>query len=346
MKINKLVLGLGAVAVLLASCESQEATYSDFDYQTVYFANRYPVRTLELGEDPLVDISLDNEKKVEIKATTGGVYENKNNISIDYIVDPTLCDNLYFTTGGNQVLPMPADYYQLASNKLSIPSGSIMGGVQVTLTDAFFADPNSVKNTYVIPLLMTEVNGAVSILQGTPLINNPSKVVDSHWSVFPRNFVLYAVKYVNPWHGNYLRRGADVITTAGVVSTKIRHELYVEKNELVAISTNSLTTNTLPVSITDNANKKVNINLILTFADDQTCTVSGSSATAPAYTVSGTGKFVKKGDKNSIGGKECNALYLDYKVDLATLNLTYETKDTLVVRDRGVYKEYFTVTKK
>lgn len=346
MKINKLVLGLGAVAVLLSSCESKDATFPDFDYQTVYFANQYPVRTLELGEDPLVDISLDNERKVEIKATTGGVYENKSNISIDYVVDPTLCDNLYFTSGGAKILPMPADYYQLASNKLSIPSGSTMGGVQVTLTDAFFADPNSLKNTYVIPLLMKDVMGADSILSGNPLINNPSRVVDSHWSVVPRDFVLYAVKYVNPWHGKYLRRGTDVITNAGVVTTNARHELYLEKNPVVSITTNSLTSNTLPLTILDNAKKTVNFNVVLTFADDQTCTVSGSSATAPTYTVSGTGKFVSKGEKNGIGGKESNALYLDYKVDFTSLNITYETKDTLVVRDRGVYREYFTVTKK
>ena len=343
MKINKIFIVLSLIVIVLISCENETISYPDFDYQTVYFANQFPVRTVELGEDLFVDNSIDNQHKVIIKATMGGVRDNRKNIEIDFKVDESLCDELYFSTG-DKVVPMPSSYYNLASNKIMIPSGSILGGVEVQLTDDFFADPKSLVNTYVIPLLMTKVQGADSILQGIPSVFNPNRCIDADWTVKPRDFVLYAVKYVNPWHGNYLRRGLDQITRSdGSVNTFIRHNQYVENDELVKIVSSSLTTATLSLTINDNSGITVPYNLILTFADDGTCVVSSNS---DAYEITGTGKFVLKGEKKSMGGYDRNALYLDYNVKFKNLNLEYATKDTLVVRDRGVSPEYFTVVKK
>lgn len=343
MKINKIFIVLLLIVIVLISCENETISYPDFDYQTVYFANQFPVRTVELGEDLFVDNSIDNQHKVIIKATMGGVRDNRKNIEIDFKVDESLCDELYFSTG-DKVVPMPSSYYDLASNKIMIPSGSILGGVEVQLTDDFFADPKSLVNTYVIPLLMTKVQGADSILQGIPSVFNPNRCIDADWTVKPRDFVLYAVKYVNPWHGNYLRRGLDRITTSdGAVSTIVRHSQYIENDEVVKITTSSLNTAFLPLSIKNIAGITVSYNLILTFADDGTCVVSSNSDT---YEITGSGKFVLKGEKKSIGGYDRNALYLDYNVKFKNLNLEYATKDTLVVRDRGVSPEYFTVVKK
>lgn len=342
MKINKKFIWVAFTAAVLVSCENQDVSFPDFDYQTVYFANQYPVRTLELGEDLSVNTSIDNEHKVLIKATTGGVYENNTNININFKVDESLCDNLYFDAGP-KVVPMPSSYYTLASNKITIPKKSILGGVEVQLTEAFFEDPNSLANTYVIPLVMTDVQGADSILQGIPSVDNPDRCIEANWTVKPRDFVLYAIKYVNPWHGNYLRRGVDQITGTGGTTTSVRRKQYVENDELVNISTKTLTKATLPIKIKDEGGRDVDYDLLLTFADDGTCNVSGS---AVSYEISGSGKFVTKGEKNSIGGYDRNALYLEYNVEFKNLNLKYATKDTLVVRDRGVAPEYFSVVKK
>lgn len=342
MKMKKIFIALTVLAVVLTSCENQDAEFPDFNYQTVYFAHQSPARTLVLGEDLFVDNSIDNLYKVEIKATTGGAYKNKENIVINFDVDESLCDDLYFESGA-KVVPMPSAYYQLASDKITIPSGSILGGVEVQLTDAFFADPNSLVNTYVIPLVMKNVQGADSILQGVSAVENPARVVDADWSVLPKDFILYTIKYVNPWHGNYLRRGTDQITDGdGSVITSVRHTQYVENNEVVKVSTSSMATATLPLTIKDGGGNNVAFNLTLSFGEDGSCSVSGSST---AYSVIGTGKFVSKGEKNSFGGKDRNALYLDYSVEFNDLNLTYATKDTLVVRDRGVVPEYLKVEK-
>lgn len=339
-KIKTIFFKLAVVVLMLNSCENRDIEFPDFDYQTVYFANQYPGRTITLGEHEWVDVTLDNEHKAEIKATTGGVYMNKSNIAVNFKIDESLCDNLFFDSG-NAVLPMPSTHYQLSSNdKFTIPSGSMMGGVVVQLTDAFFADPLSLGRNYVIPLVMTSIQGADSILSGTPLVENPDRCIASDWETTPKDFVLYAVNYVNPWHGNYLRRGVDQITGA-VNKTNVRHARYVESDEGVSINTKSLTEATLPLTIKDNAGVDVPFTLQLAFAENESCTVSGTTA---SYEVTGTGKFVKNGDK--LGGKDRNVLYLDYVVKFPALNQTYATKDTLVVRDRGVGPEYFTVERK
>lgn len=333
MKRNLIYFGLASLLLSFTACESSDNEFPDFDYQTVYFANQYALRTLELGEDMFVDNSIDNEHKVVINAAWGGGYTNRENVVIDYVVDESLCDGLYFKDTEIPLTPMPVSYYQLASDKINIPSGSIMGGVEVQLTDAFFEDEKSLSNNYVIPLRMTGVIGADSILQGEAAVADPVLTNNGHWTVQPKNFVLYAVKYVNPQHGEYLRRGVDQAVINGVSSQIVRHQQYVEKDERVYVTTKSLTDNILSLSTNDAEGNLFNYEVRLSFADDGTCTVS---STSDDLTVSGSGKFVKDGEKNSLGGKDRDAIYLDYTVDFKTKNMQYATKDTLVLSTRGV----------
>ena len=121
---------------LFASCESGEQDFPDFDYQTVYFAKQYPVRTVELGNDDYVDLTLDNQHKIMIKATMGGAYDNRHDITVNFTVDPSLCEGATFKDTGDEVAVMPESYYQLASNQIVIPAGEISAGVEVQLTDA------------------------------------------------------------------------------------------------------------------------------------------------------------------------------------------------------------------
>ncbi len=336
------MIGLAASAGLFASCKNDKVVYPNFNYSTVYFASQYPMRTVELGEDLLVDNSLDNQHKVSIKATMGGVYDNTKDVLIDVKVDETLLNNLYFNNNGPKILAMPSQYYQLASTQVKIPAGSLLGGIEVKLTDAFFADPAALTANYVIPLVMTKVTGADSILRGTKSVANPSRVKVTDWVTTPKDYILYGIKYVNPWFGNYLRKGVDQITpTVGAASTAVRHTPYVENNQLVNITTASLKTANLALSIKNSAGTTVPFTLVLTFADNGTCTVTGNNPAS--FDIAGTGKFVSNGEKNSIGGTDRSAIYLDYTVNFKALNVNYATKDTLIVRDRGLKAEYFDV---
>lgn len=254
MKLNniaKIVLA-GAAMSVLASCHNQEQIFPDYDGGiTAYFAYQYPVRTIVLGESETFDTSLDNQRKCIIYGTMGGAYEGKD-VVIDVEVDNTLTDNLYFDAAcETPVKAMPANYYTLSGNQL-VYGGKHMGGVEVQLTDAFFADPDAIKNTYVIPVKMTNiVKGADQILAGTPAIegDNAWRTDASQWKVLPKDYTLFAVKYINPWDGSWLRRGVDTITENGKVTTDVRHKQYVENDEVMFLSTQSLNSVTFPMTV-------------------------------------------------------------------------------------------------
>ena len=253
MKFNtiaKILLAGGAVS-LLASCHNKEQVFPDYDGGiTTYFAYQYPVRTIVLGESETFDTSLDNEGKCIIYGTMGGAYKGKD-IVVDIEVDNTLTDNLFYDAEGkNPVKAMPAGYYSLSGNQLKY-DGNHMGGVEVQLTDAFFADPDAVKTTYVIPVKMTNiVKGADQILAGVPAVEGePAWRTDaSQWKTLPKDYTLYAVKYINPWDGSWLRRGVDTITEGGQTTTDVRHKQYVENDEVMFLTTQSLKSVSFPMT--------------------------------------------------------------------------------------------------
>ena len=254
MKLNNIVkiLLAGTAMSFLASCHNQEQIFPDYDGGiTAYFAYQYPVRTIVLGESETFDTSLDNQHKCIIYGTMGGAYEGKD-VVIGVEVDNTLTDNLYFDADGKTpVKAMPAEYYSLSGNQL-VYGGKHMGGVEVTLNDAFFADPDAIKNTYVIPVKMTDiVKGADQILTGTPAVEGePAWRTDaSQWKVLPKDYTLFAVKYINQWDGSWLRRGVDTITENGKVTTDVRHKQYVENDEVMFLTTKSLNSVTFPMTV-------------------------------------------------------------------------------------------------
>lgn len=323
-----------ATLVLLAACENGDNEFPDFDSQTVYFANQYAMRTIELGTDEFVDLTADNNHDVSIVAAWGGGYSNKKNVLIDYAVDPSIVDVFYFKDSDQLVEVMPTEYYTIEEKQINIPAGKSMGGITVHMTDKFFADEKSVGQCYVIPVRMTEVFGADKIITGTPTEENPVLTNDAHWSVQPKNFILYGVKFVNQWHGQYLRRGVDNASIDGQRSSIVRHSEYVENDEVVNLSTAAFKEDILPVTVKDASGNDHAIEMLLTFADDNSCTLSSASDDAA---VAGTGRFVSKGEKKSLGGKDRDAIYLDYTLDIPALNMKVESKDTLVLRTRNVY---------
>ncbi len=315
------LLAVGVAAMAMVSCENQDTDFPDFDYQTGYFAYQTPIRTLVLGNDERTNNSIDNEHKVRIYAVAGGT-RNGIKATLGFVVDENLCNNLEFSDG-TPVLPMPSDWYTIQGDQ--IPINGLNGYVEVQLNDAFFNDPKAITNTYVIPLRLTdEYAGVDSILRGEPLVENPWRLQSSDWSVAPKDYVLYLVKFISPWSGNYLRRGIDVINENGTTTTNVRHEQYIEYDEVFNLATTAL--NTVSYKFDDNCN------LLLTFNEEtKECTLSTDNN---AYTVTGTGKFVEKVPEEVWSEKARDVIYLDYTV--TTAGKTVATKDTLVARDRAV----------
>lgn len=357
MKQLNILLIFSVGILMIMSCRNQDVEFPDYDYSTVYFPYQFPVRTIVLGED-IYDNTLDNEHKCEIYASMGGVYSN-------FEVDNTLCENLYYDAGfTDPVLAMPSSYFTLAAEKISL-DGTLQDGVVVQLTDAFFADPDAIRNTYVIPLRMTNVVNADSILSGAPKVENANRVNPDDWDVLPKDYVLYCVKYINPWHGNYLRRGKDDVTKNAESSTVVRHTGQVETDPVWKLSTYSMSEVLYPMDYVNKEGQNLNFSFKISMDENQKATILPLESsyqlndTVRVYniTATGSGEFVKDGEKKSWGNKDRDVFYLQYNVgyeveiqypilglpdDIETVN--YATIDTLVARDRDVKLETFSPT--
>lgn len=322
------------MGAFLISCENKDWEFPDFDYSTVYFAYQTPVRTLVLGEDYTFDNTLDNEYKCRIMATLGGVYENEQNIEIEVSIDNSLCENLHIDSdSGKIVSAMPASYYSLPQDmRIVIPEGKLIGGIEVQLTDAFFNDPLSYEINYVIPMVMQNVTNADSILSGIPVTEDPDRRVAADWSTLPKDYVLYAVKYMNPWAANYLRRGVE--TVDGTIRSAY-HEEYTEQDMVATAVTTGRNSVGIQLDALNADETKTPFYLLLDFDASGNCMASASDTAG--YSITGSGRYVEDGDQ--WGGESRNVLYLDYEVDLGSS--VHQFTDTLVLRDRGIALETF-----
>jgi len=337
----KKIFFLMVIAVTIFSCENAPVKFEDFETQTIYFPIQYPIRTISLGND-MVDNSLDKEHKFHIGVNVGGFYDNNNREwKVDFNVDPSLVPDGYLMRGTGTLKVLPSNYYSLnPSGSVTIPKGSFSGLIEVQLTDAFFKDSLAITGRYVIPLRLT---GSNNILHGqpgpyapeVPDVNNPSQ-----WEVLPKDFTLFGVKYINPYHGNWLRRGTLTVRNqeGKIVDTKIYHAQYVEQNDVVSLATVSLHTATSTMSIGSET-----FNLRFDVEDNGKIEIT-SVANSPIAVTYGTGLYKENGD--TWGGTPekptpRDAIYLNYfyKRISGVNTFTCEVSDTLVFRDRGIVYE-------
>jgi hypothetical protein len=346
----KKVFSIAFILLSILTACNKDWEFPDYKFSSVYFPYQSPIRTLVLGED-VFDNTLDNQRKVMIMATLGGVYENKKDVTIDVAVDNSLAQNAKFQLSESgaivgDVIPMPSNYYSFSKgSQIKIPAGELMGGLEVQLTDAFFADPRSATYGFVIPLKINSVTNADSVLVGKAAlgVTNPNPRKAGDWTFVPKNYVLYAVKYINPYHGIYLRRGKDVAKGNGgnttLDTTIVYRKDFVEKDMLSTLYTKSLTQDTVSLTTRNRGNTSdVPFRLLLDFNANGDVTVA-TPASANGYTVSGNGKFVKKGDM--WGSEKRDVIHLNYQVNFGTT--THSFTDTLVLRDRGVKFETFNI---
>ena len=237
-------LALLAVAAF-TSCENAEQNFDDYEGGTsVYFPYQYPVRTILLGGGVEYDNSLDNAHKFKVNAYGAGTYKDYS-FTYSVAVDESLAAGVT-NKAGKTLEVLPSSYYTLGSST-STYGGNRMSGVEVQLTDAFFQDPKSLEQSYILPLRMSNVKGADKITEGM-------------------DYTLYCVRFVNPWEGYYLVKG-----TASEV----------EKCTIVQTVTKSLTscqyTNVDGVTMT----------LSFGSEKDNNCTISGGAQGTGTFTTGG-----------------------------------------------------------
>jgi hypothetical protein len=230
---------------------------------------------------------------------------------------------------------------------------------EVQLTDAFFNDPDAVKNTYVIPLVMTGQSGFGRILTGELKEGGVAIRTDgSQWETVPMDYVLYCVKFQNKYTGFWL--------TNGTTSTD-----NIEKAGSVQIETKSLTQSVYHASWTTNdywqykrdnkgnivydaagnpefekVSKTYDFNLLLTFDGSENCTITSLTT---GYDAAGSGSWTDDGAKKSWGNKDRDLMELSYKVDFNTTDdkgnaIKADVSEKLVWQRSGVKSEEFTPT--
>lgn len=304
-------------AFLTTSCENGDREFDDFDYQTVYFAYQNPVRTITLGEDDVYPTDLDNEHKMNVYVTLGGVWKNKQDRHVKIAVDNSLVEGKTFADG-TPIVAMPENYYRLTSNEITIPSGEVMGATTVELTDAFFADPKTPSVNYVIPL----------------------KIIDASDSILEsKNFTLYAVKFKNKYTGAWLSHGTDEIDENGTKKTQVREPEDFRKYDVRHLTTVSL--NQCDYTLTDNiGSTPVSGTIRLTFDNSDNCTLTSASEN---FEVTGTGKWISKGAEKAWNDKDRDLLELTYTIryKAGTQYKTISTKESLIMQTRENKLETF-----
>ncbi|PWJ35015.1 BT_3987 domain-containing protein [Sediminitomix flava] len=356
----KKILSIITLGLALSACYpgNQENEFPDFDQQNVYFPIQSPVRTLILGED-YYDNSLDQEYRFNVGVAIGGLRENTKDWTADFQVENSLVDNLIFAEPEDDASDytmfeaLPASYYELGvTDQVTIPAGSFVGLIPVQLTDAFFEDPKAVEGRYVLPLKLTGTS-ADSVLSGLPAsgVENPDLRLDSDWTVSPKNYTLFAVKYINELHGEYLRRGKTVVTdeaTGNEIRTDVYRADYVVEDALVSASTSGRRTIVLnSMGKYVDATHQLAVEFPSSDAEGQmSLSLSSVEGSTPVEAVGTANVWVNDGDQ--WGGTPDNPT----KRDVIYLNYTFmdndgyinEVFDTLVYRNNGIDYEEFTIS--
>lgn len=319
----KMVAALLALMASFTACENGDQAFDDYEGgTTAYFAYQSPVRTIVLGDDEY-DTTLDKAHKLKILATFGGSY-NGRNATVNVAVDNSLCDNLTFADG-TPVKAMPKEYYQLSTTAFNF-NGGMQGGTEVQLTDDFFKDPDAVKNTYVIPLVMQNQTGFDRIATGTLKEGKTgSRTNASIWETAPRDYVMYCVKYQNKYSGWWL--------TNHNTSTE-----NIEKASPVQITTRTLNSSVYTVEFQEGS-KILKADLLLTFDDKENCTITSLTEGVKA---TGSGSWADNGI-HSWNNKDRDLMELNAEITFAG-GVKKNLNEKLVWWRSGVSKEEFSYT--
>ncbi|MCC4211268.1 DUF1735 domain-containing protein [Leeuwenhoekiella parthenopeia] len=332
------------LACITLGCENQEQDFDDFEIQNVYFPIKYPIRTISLQEDSRIDNSIDLERSFNIGVAIGGLRSNERNRVINIALAPELVNDAFFADDERPVQLMPSSYYTLASNsEVTIPSGSFSGLLRVSLTDEFFNDPLALSANYVIPLKIEP--GDYDVLDGMPLdeVTDPDPRSSDDYQVNqePRNFTLFAVKYINKYHGVYLQKGADVTldATGSPTDTVIYNTEDLVRNILTEVFTTSLTSVATNRIGNNTGAGEYGLNLVI---NGNSISITGREDSD--LNIEGSGTFLTRDDQGAeIWGEESRkTMFLEYTYT-DTNGANHRVNDTLVFRNDDLRFEEFNI---
>lgn len=300
---------LMALALLsLSSC--YDDYINDYDFNAVYFAKQINTRTVVVGEG----------QKIKIGAVLSGVMKNKTNRNVNFEIDNSLITPKVLSSmkssdpyiksavaGVSELKLLPEEYYTMSNNEtIVIPKGDHLGNVDLTVTDKFISDSETLKATYVLPLRITTAD-ADSIN-----INKCTTIIGLH--------------YENTLFGNYYHGGVTEVKDAkGEIVETIEYKLSIPQPErslwkLSTVAPNALITN--KVSDGSIAGK-----MKITLNDDGTIAIDSVEGSGIVVQPDGESTFNKA---NLLQDRKLN---LNYKFTDSEGNV-HHAKDVLVFRNR------------
>lgn len=287
---------LGLIGVLTTSCEPYEDFIKDFDATTVYFASQKPLRTLVAYED----------MEFKVGVALGGKRSNNKDEFANFIIDAGLLSEV---DGASGFKLLPESYYTLSDTEnMIISKGEFIGDVTVTIDrDLFTANEDAIKNTYALPLRLTD--SSLDIIGGIGPDGNALSPI--------KDYTILVVKYISPYQGNYYHKGVQKELDA---SGDVIEEITYDNDDLVKNEIWDLTTLDRNSILTSGIGNNKNENFIIN-VDEVTNEISFELASGSNITA-----FTGIGTYNS----ETGTFSIDYSYTLNAKD--FEVTDTLILR--------------
>lgn len=276
-----------------------------------------------------------------------GVYHNDHK----QFVTLKLANNLvkkFITAKGDTLIPLPQQYYSFprASGditkgvQITIPKGKLNGYIHVQLSNKFLKDSLSYKLKYVLPLKIMSTS-LDTVLSGKPAkgVVDPKLTDPSDWKVEPKNYVLYAIKYINKMDGFYFLKGRDITKNFAKqpIDTVVYRKKFITQDGILRLNTiGRHKVKVVGELRRSNISSPGSYTLILN-NNNNSITVTGTNKESSKYKISGQGKYVPKGGE--FGGQKRVAIYLQYSI--RTASTIHTVVDTLVQRGRGIKFQTF-----
>lgn len=200
------VISTTIIAILLSvySCTPYEDYYGDFDYTTAYFAYDEMNRS----------VIIDEYDYIQVGAVLGGKLVNESEEWVQYEFVDTLVTNAGYEVLPEALYATSNDALDGMTNVITIPEGSFLGMMKITLQPEFFSDPKAIEPTYALAFRITDAS--------TDSIGNETTIV--------------TFKYVSNAVGFYEHRGVAVSST----DTLVYNTPDIELTTIAPAGTNSV----------------------------------------------------------------------------------------------------------
>lgn len=297
-----------ALSLSLALSSCYDDYIKDFDYTSIYFAYQTNVRTVVVGEG----------MQIEVGPTLGGVMENTKDRQVDFTLDNTLVTPAMLTTmqasslasikdpvtGLTELKLMPADYFTVSNNVITIKKGEHSGSVIIRPDSAkFLADPATLKAQYVLPFRITSAD-ADSVIKA-------------------KNYAVIGLRYENMLFGNYNHGGVTIIKdAAGVPKDTITYYTTIPQPDARIWTLKTVA----PFQLVTNKISNVAGSFLITM-NGGAITVSKAPGSTVDVQPDGTSSF------NQAKLLQNRKIFLSYKYANADGTISY-AQDTLTFRNR------------